>query len=75
MSRSRSRLDLDYAILNSSGRRVFKVRGTKGNHKENMADLDIQALNASSDFDDFLDSYDIGELVDEDELSEYVNRI
>ena len=75
MSRSRSRLDLDYAILNSSGRRVLKVRGTKGNQKENMADLDIQALNASSDFDDFLDSYNIGGLVDEDELSEYVNRI
>ena len=40
-----------------------------------MADLDIQALNASSDFDDSLDSYNIGELVYEDELSEYVNRI
>ena len=42
---------------------------------EKMADLDIQALNASSDFEDFLDSYNIEELVDEDELSEYVNRI
>ena len=75
MSGSRSRLDLDYAVLNSTGRRVLKVRGVERDQKKNMADLDIQAVNVSSDFEDFLDSYDLDELVDDDELTEYVNRI
>ena len=73
MSGTRSRLDLDYAELNSTGRRVPKVR-EKVQHTK-MDNLDIQAINASSDFEDFLDSYDIDNLEDEEELSEYLNKI
>ena len=73
MSGTRSRLDLDYAELNSTGRRVPKVREKVQQTK--MDNLDIQAINASSDFEDFLDSYDIDNLEDEEELSEYLNKI
>ena len=75
MSGARRRVDLDYAVLHSTGRREPKIRGTEGNQKKTMANLDIQAVNVSSDFEDFLDSYDLDELVDEDELTEYVNKI
>ena len=75
MSGARRRVDLDYAVLHSTGRREPKIRGIEGNQKKTMANLDIQAVNVSSDFEDFLDSYDLDELVDEDELTEYVNKI
>ena len=61
MSGARRRVDLDYAVLHSSGRRVPKVRGVEKEQKKNMADLDIQAVNVSSGFEDFFVSYDLDE--------------
>ena len=56
MSGARHRVDLDYAVLHSAGRREPKIRGIEGDQKKSMANLDIQTINITSNFENFLDS-------------------
>ena len=67
MSR-RARLDLDYAILNKTGRRVVK------NRDKTMAgqELDQKLVYIQSDIEDFFDSYDLNITEEESELEQYL---
>ena len=76
MSGTRKKVDIDYAVLHSTGRRVPIVREREG--VQTMAtspDLATQAVNITSDFEDFLESFKIEDIDDEDELAEYVSKI
>ena len=64
-----SRLDLDYGVLHRTGRKVPKIRNSR------MAEFHIQAINICSDIEDLFDSHDIDELVGEDELHVYVEKL
>ena len=71
MLRSRRHIvDLDYAVLHETGRRVHKDRTKMGDKN-----LVMRSIVASSDFEDLFASYDINNLNDEDELCEYVNKV
>ena len=53
--------------LFSTGRRVYTV--------SKMDNLQVQAINALSDVEDFLETFLIDELLSEGELKEYVSRL
>ena len=65
------KVDIDYAELHRTGRKVVKSR------QVSMAspDLTIDSINISSDIEDFLESYEVNDLSSEIELREYVTRI
>ena len=69
----RSQPDLDYQVLHSSGRRVFKERERRDNSK--MTDLQTKAVDICSDIEDLFDSYVLDELNGEEELREYVEKL
>ena len=67
---SRRIVELDYAILHRTGKRVPKV-------KTNMANQELQkqAINISSDIEDLMESYEIEKLTELDELDKFVTLI
>ena len=65
---SRSKLRLDYVEFHNRGIRVEK-KYTK------MDDLHDRAVEICSDIDDISGSFDVSQLSDEEELTEYVNNI
>ena len=69
---SSSRVDIDYAELNGRvGGFPKKYRNSKmANH-----DLQAQAVNITSDVEDLSDSYQVENLMEEDELNEFVIKI
>ena len=87
MSRpSRSIPDIDYKILHERGDKVPKAR-TKpftvddapgidiDNASQIMDDLPKLAIDIRSDVEDLFESYDIDELLDEEELSRYQSKL
>ena len=69
MSNSRRRnIYLVYGILHITGRRVQKVSASKMENQE----LQIKAINTSSDIEDLFESYQIDNLNDDEDLSEFV---
>ena len=72
MSRSnRKKPDLDYLILHRTGRRVTKSRDLKMANEE----LRLHVINISSDIEDFYDSYQLEELIEVDELENYLSKL
>ena len=70
---NRSRVDLDYAELHRTGRRVPKNRNFKMTNPH--PDFEMQAINVTSDIEDLFESYQIENLTDEDELNDFVTKI
>ena len=75
MSGTRKKVDLDYKILHREGRRVVKDRTKERGDMAASSDLHTQAIHINTDIDDLFESYDIGELCDEDELVDYLAKI
>ena len=75
MSGTRKKVDLDYKILHREGRRVAKDRTKERGDMAASSDLHTQAIHINTDIDDLFESYDIGELCDEDELVDYLAKI
>ena len=73
MSGPRRRVDIDYKVWNNTGRKVPKDRAKE--HKMAGPELSVQALNIGSDIEDFHENYNIDNLTEEDELSEYLSKI
>ena len=72
MSEFRRRIvHLDHGILHRTGRRVAKIRGPKMACNE----LQVQAINVSSDMEDLFESYQIDDLIELGELNEVLCKI
>ena len=69
----RSAQQLDYKILHTTGRKVYKNRGDQNSSK--MDELNIKVVEICSDVDDFLASYTLKELTEEDEVQDYVLKL
>ena len=69
---TRRKVDLDYEILHRTGERVPKVRPSKMASNEQ---LQIQAINICSDVEDLWESYQVDDLTDGEELSQFVIKI
>ena len=67
----RKKIDLDYAILHKTGRRVPKVRGSDMASQE----LQMQAIDIESDIEDFFESYQVTNLNEIDPLVSFVSKI
>ena len=69
----RSEQQIDYQILHTTGRKVYKNWGDQNSSK--MDELNIKVVEICSDVDDFLASYTLEELTEEDEVQDYVLKL
>ena len=69
---SRRSRDIDYAELHRTGKRVPKIRNFK---MAVTSDLQLQAINVTCDIEDLFESYQIENLTEEFELSDFVIKI
>ena len=69
-SSSRTRIDIDYAELHRTGRRVPKDRTIKME-----TDPKVQAIHIKCDIEDLYESYQIENLTEEFEISNYISKI
>ena len=74
MSGARRKVDLDYNPFHHHGKRVIKNRDQSDN-MASTSDLHTDAININTDIEDLFDSYDIGDLCNEDELVVYLGKI
>ena len=76
---TRGLLDIDYEIFNRTGEKVPKVRDRGAKMDQGISDLISEfknlAINCRSDVEDFFDTYDVTELVEEGDLLDYVSKI
>ena len=71
MSGSRRRLDFDYKVYHSTGTKVPVDRGGR----MTTPDINTQAINIDSDVEDLFESYNIENLIDEEELADYIAKV
>ena len=69
----RSVQQIDYQILHTTGRKVYKNRGDQNSSK--MDELNTKVVEICSDVDDFLASYILEELTEEEEVKNYVLKL
>ena len=67
-----TRLDVDYQILGSTG---LKVPPNPENRNMANNDLKRSAIHVKSDLDDFFDTYDLTTLVEQDEVTVFINEL
>ena len=71
MPGSRKKVDFDYAVYDKSGKKALKDR----DHKMATPDRRVQAIHITSDIEDLFDSYQIENLIEGDELNDYVTKL
>ena len=71
MPGSRKKVDFDYAVYDKSGKKALKDR----DHKMATPDLRVQAIHITTDIEDLFDSYHIENLIEGDELNDYVTKL
>ena len=67
-----TRSDVDYQILGSTG---LKVPPNPENRNMANNDLKRSAIHVKSDLDDFFDTYDLTTLVEQDEVTVFINEL